>query len=307
LAVWSSTLYAALAPGAVAVTPNRRLARFLHRQFDVAQQASGRSAWPTPTILPYSAWLEQLWLDALAADTLPGLARLVTAAQSAYLWGRIVADATARTAPLIDPRGTAQLSADAWTLIHAWGAGGESWRGWTRTEIGDDPAAFVDWAEVYSATLARQGALDPAQLGDALAGCAARMPQWRDRVVLLTGFIELTPQQDRVLAALAGIGAHIVRNDLLAEAPRLTRRAAAATPRDELARAFTWARRRRRGARPEVDARGLTGVAPKSKRLLKPSSVPICSGPAAKKHRAPITSRSAPRSVTRRWSRRHST
>jgi ATP-dependent helicase/nuclease subunit B len=238
----SSALYAALATGAVAVTPNRRLARYLRRRFDALQQASGRSAWPTPTILPYAAWLEQLWREAFGEDALTRHTRLLTPAQSLYLWDRIVADATSRTAPLIDPRGTAKLGAEAWTLIHAWGGGGESWRAWSGTEIGGDPATFADWAAAYSAALGRRDALDHSQLADVLVGCAGRMPAWRERVILLTGFIELTPQQSRLLAALEGIGTHIARHDLLAERSQHARRVAAATPRDELALAFAWAR-----------------------------------------------------------------
>ena len=53
-------LYAALASGAIAVTPNRRLARHLQRDFSRDALAQGRKTWATPTILPYAAWLESL-------------------------------------------------------------------------------------------------------------------------------------------------------------------------------------------------------------------------------------------------------
>ena len=76
IAAVSSPIHAALAEGAVVVTPNRRLARSLHREFDLAQRAAGRAAWPTPEILPYAIWLETLWKDAIQAVTVSNVALL---------------------------------------------------------------------------------------------------------------------------------------------------------------------------------------------------------------------------------------
>ena len=118
-------ILASLADGAIAVTPNRRLARALLRAFDAEQLASGRAAWPTPSILPYQTWLTTLWEQFVAAGVTDDETLLLTPPQAALLWEQIV-DADGRT--LLDPRGAAALAAEAWSLIHAWGAGGESWR-----------------------------------------------------------------------------------------------------------------------------------------------------------------------------------
>ena len=53
MAAVDAQLLAALANGAVGVTPNRRLARYLRREFDRDRHASGLTTWPTPTILPF--------------------------------------------------------------------------------------------------------------------------------------------------------------------------------------------------------------------------------------------------------------
>ena len=103
-------LHSALAEGAVVVTPNRRLARFLHREFDVEQRAARRAAWPTPTILPYPTWLESSWNEAILADTVADEAMLLTPAQAAILWRRIV---DADGVSLLDPHGAAMLAAEA--------------------------------------------------------------------------------------------------------------------------------------------------------------------------------------------------
>ena len=68
-------LLAALAAGAIVVTPNNRLARTLVASHDAAQRAAGRRAWAAARALPWTAWLRTLWDDVIAADALPDVAR----------------------------------------------------------------------------------------------------------------------------------------------------------------------------------------------------------------------------------------
>ena len=237
-------LHAALAGGAVAVTPNRRLARSLQRSFAAVAESRGQRAWATPTILPYPAWLETLWLDALAADAMRDPLRLVAPTQALWLWQRIVAADSSRSATLIDARGAATLAAEAWDLVHAWGAGGESWRGWPAAALGEDPACFVRWADAYASRLSAAGAFDPAQLADVLARQPQSLTAWRGRTVLLTGFLECSPQQLRLTAALSAAGATVEHYDPLPRTPGAAWRASPPTARDELAGAMHWARDR---------------------------------------------------------------
>ena len=235
-------LHAALATGAVAVTPNRRLARSLQRSFAAVAESQGRRAWATPTILPYASWLETLWLEALAADAIRDPLQLLAPSQALYTWQRVVAADGTASAALIDARGAASLAAEAWALLHGWGAGGESWRGWPAAALGEDSASFVRWADAYAATLATADAFDLAQLADVLARHASGLAGLRGRTVLLAGFLELSPQQLRLADALTGAGARIERVDTLPETPGVAHRASAATTRDELACALSWAR-----------------------------------------------------------------
>jgi probable DNA repair protein len=232
-------LHSALAESAVVITPNRRLARFLHREFDVAQRAAGRVAWPTPTILPYPNWLESSWDEAILADTVTGAALLLTPAQAAILWRRIVdADGVA----LLDPHGAAMLAAEAWRLVHEWGAGGESWRAWRGApDETDDASIFVRWADQFLAALRRADARDLAQVPDVLATIIGRAYRRRGALVM-AGFIELTPQQERLCAALIAAGAEVRRLDTLPAPHSTPCRIVATTPRDELLAALGWAR-----------------------------------------------------------------
>ena len=233
-------LLAALQTGALVVTPNRRLARWIRREFALAQRDRGLFAWPTPPILPYPQWLEMLWDEAIARHGEFDQPLLLTPPQSAQQWRQIV-EADADRVPLLDVRGAAALAAEAWSLVHQWGSGGESWRAWSGSAAAsDDPAVFARWAESYLARMRAAGACDLALAPDALARATATLP--RARATVLAGFVELTPQHRRLLSALRASGADVRTLDTLPEGPSDVSRTSAATPRDELAAALAWGR-----------------------------------------------------------------
>lgn len=233
-----NALLSAVADGAIAVTPNRRLARRLHAEFDAALAATGRRAWPTPTILPYPGWLTTLWEAVLAQEGAAETRTLLGTSQSIALWQRVIEDSGAT---LADIRGAATLASEAWTQVHAWGAGGESWRSWRQQDDEQDPSLFASWADAYLARTRRLGVLDGAQAADTIAAQAPRIaathpPLW------IAGFFEHTPQQQRLWSALASSGVPVREVDAMAaRATRITR-TIAATPRDETAAALCWAR-----------------------------------------------------------------
>ncbi|TMG95894.1 MAG: hypothetical protein E6H71_11960 [Betaproteobacteria bacterium] len=239
--MFESRLLAALAAGSTVVTPNKRLARTLVATYDNAQRSAGRRAWPAARALPWSAWLEQLWNDVLAHDALPTVTRLLRAPQARWRWRQIIA---ADSAALSDVRGAAALAADAWAITKAWGGGGESWRGWRNDALAedDDCATYAGWAERFHATLGHMRAVDDASLADALIRAIDGVDAWRNLDIVLAGFIEPTPQHDRLITALTERGARIARCEPIAERPTQLARASAGSPRDEMLLALTWAR-----------------------------------------------------------------
>lgn len=232
-------IFDALADGAIAVTPNRRMARRLHAEFDAALAASGQRTWPTATILPYATWLETLWDHVLASrDDAAESRALVGAAQAIALWQRVIEDSGAT---LADTRGAAALASEAWSLVHGWGAGGESWRSWAREGDEQDPSMFAAWAGAYLARQRRLGVFDIAQAPDLIVAqaesIAAALP-----ALWIAGFFERAPQQQRLFAALASSGVEVREVDAMAERRTRVTRTIAATPRDEMAAALSWAR-----------------------------------------------------------------
>ena len=235
-----STLDAALRRGAFVVTPNKRLARDLADAYDAARLDEGCAAWPAARSMPWATFVGELVQRAHDAQ-LPLSAQRLDATQSLHLWRRIVA-ADAGRSPLVDIDAAAMLAADAWQQLHAYGTGAESWRGFAYA--GPDVDAFTRWAESYAKELRRTDALDAARAADAIAALAPRLPAVQTLDVMLVGFLEPTPQQQRLVAALTAAGATCRRQEggndgIEASQARL---ATCETPRDELAQALDWAR-----------------------------------------------------------------
>ena len=232
---------AALAAGVTVVTPNNRLARALIAQHDAAMLRARKRTWTAARALPWSVWAASLWREALESGAAPPEIRLLSEAEARYLWTRIVQEDTAVAAGLVDVQGAADSAFEAWSLMNAWGAGGESWRAWRSEPDESDVGAFARWAERYRRELERLRAYDIATLPDAIRAWAPRVPAWHGREVALAGFLELSPQQDRLHESLAAAGMK-----LAPATPRQAnsdvRRATGATPRDELRAALEWAR-----------------------------------------------------------------
>src|SRR3990170_4322818 len=105
------------------VTPNRRLAQELAREFDARQAAQDLKVWETADILPFSAFAERLYEDALYSDLAAALPLLLSDAQEQALWEAAIRASRWGEALLALPQ-TAADCARAWKLAHAWRIGG---------------------------------------------------------------------------------------------------------------------------------------------------------------------------------------
>src|SRR5918996_1085439 len=151
-------LFARLAEGHAAritvVTPNRRLSQTLMAEFDDFQIEKNLSVWEAPDILPFGAFVERLWEDALYSDLGESLPLLLTPAQEQLIWEEILE----KSGLLIVPRAAAQCR-EAWRLAHQWriGAGTGS----------EDALAFSRWSAAYRART--ESEIDAARLPDLMA------------------------------------------------------------------------------------------------------------------------------------------
>jgi ATP-dependent helicase/nuclease subunit B len=163
--------------GIAVVTPNRRLAQTLAHEFDEWQIASGLTVWETADILPFGAFVERLYEDALFSDLGASLPLLLTPAQEQLLWEQIVGGSG-----LLSIAQAAAQCREAWRLRHAWrigaGAGNE------------DAAAFNSWSRSYEEKT--KGRIDSARLPDLMAGLFDRLK--KPKLVVAYAFDILPPQ-----------------------------------------------------------------------------------------------------------------
>jgi hypothetical protein len=134
------------------VTPNRRLAQDLAREFDAGQAAKGLKVWETADILPLSALVERLYEDALYSDLAARLPLLLAPAQEQALWEAAIRASRWGEALLAVPQAAADCRR-AFALAHGWRIDGA-----LATYPGNDDAkAFAEWAKDYAKRCDRDG------------------------------------------------------------------------------------------------------------------------------------------------------
>jgi probable DNA repair protein len=224
--------------GCAVITPNRRLAARLKHEYDARQAAAGKPAWPTADILPFSAFVERAYRDALYSSDAAGLPVLLAPAQEQALWETVVRESDPGAA-LLAVSETAAVAREAWRLAHAWHM---------MSRIGafplnDDGRAFRLWTQRYEAATRRARQTDGARLADVTAPLLARREIHKPQSLVHYGFDLIVPQQQALFDALAAAGCEVTgAGPKPGEGERV--RLACADSADEIRRAAAWARAR---------------------------------------------------------------
>ena len=201
-------LLRSLVEGATLVTPNRRLARDLKRRFGAAQSAQGLGLWPTPDILPLSAWLERSFAELTRFDADE---RLLTSTQELALWQQAIADSPYAHA-LLDTAATARIARQAWRIEQAWRLDLKQ----ASVALSEDSRAYSEWSTRFRERCADRRWLDGARLADAVGERmrwdAGSMP----RNLALYGFDELNPQEHQLVSACRAVGIRVTETRPLA-------------------------------------------------------------------------------------------
>lgn len=221
--------------GVTVVTPNRRLAQELVREFDAERAASGLQAWEAADILPIGTLVERWWESAVYSG-LEDVPSLLSPAQEQALWEEIV-DASLWSAQLLTPARAAAQCRDAWRIAHAWRIAGAL----GKFPGTDDAAAFTEWAQTYTKRTARE--VDAARLPDRVAQSLNSPALAKPRLLVAYAFDIVPPQTAEFFRACSAVGVEIAQcgpRKKDAAAVRVTR----ASSRDELEAAAQWARAR---------------------------------------------------------------
>lgn len=187
-----------IAAGCLLVTPNRRLADHLKREFDHAQSASGRRVWPSADCLSLAAFFERTY-DGLTRTAAGAV--LLSPQQEAVLWERAVTSSTQGKA-LLHPEAAARAAREAWRIQCAHRIELERYR----SALDEDASAYLGWSGVYREFLRAGNWLDSARVPDAIVVALQAGAELAARELVLYGFDVVAPQYRAVFETLVENG-----------------------------------------------------------------------------------------------------
>lgn len=235
-----------LRAGATVVTPNRRLALTLTRKFDQVYALSNTTAWHTADVLPFSAFLEKTYSDALYSNQAHVVPQLLSIWQERLLWESITVSSDVDH-PLLQHSQAAELAQQAWELLHSW----DLMRQFTHFPLSDDTNSFLSWAKIYYDITKNKQQIDAARLCDWITENYRSVFLKKPTALICYGFDFFTPQQARLLRQLHEDGCQVTRaypefsNQISSElCLEHKRRVEFATIDDEIYHAAVWSRTR---------------------------------------------------------------
>ncbi len=235
------TLLDSLAAGTTQVTATRRLARYLRFAFDIRQQNRGLKVWESPDILPWTAWLQRCWEQSLESGFMDGdvpAGRLLRPVQEGALWNQVIEEASGDY-PLLQVRETAKSARDAWGLLHAWQIPFPC----REMTMSGDTLVFRTWVDRYEELCRNRNWFDGTRLPDVVAAAFRNGALAIPSRLLLTGFDELTPQQQVLLDVVKGAGCEVLEAPFPQAQKTAVVRVECADIEEEVAAAARWVRR----------------------------------------------------------------
>jgi probable DNA repair protein len=267
------------------VTPNQRLAAALARDFDAHQIARGLASWESVDILPFSAFVERLYEDALYSELATRLPILLSGAEEQALWEQAIAASESGKA-LVSAPSAAALAREAWRIVHEWNLAPRL----QNHPANDDAKAFAEWAWRFEGMTQRDRCTDRARLPETVTPHLSHAAIRKPRALVAYGFDTLKPQQSHFLAALGATGV-----DLHASGPEPrtseARRIPFISAKDEIHAAASWSRARLEaspGTRIGIVVPDLAGSRDAVRRVLSQTMEPARPLPGTEKRALPF-------------------
>ncbi len=190
--------------GVTVITGNMRLARALHKRFDHYFMGTANKVWETPDILPWDAWLRRC-LNSINNSKLhaePPL--LLSETQERLLWEQTIEDKVGDHGLLQIPA-TARQCGSAWALMQAWQLDESDFKYFHN----EDSRAFLRWRTAFVNRCQAASWLSPAQLPELLCAQSNSAGLPLPEKIIMTGFDELSPQQQQLLEAIGQQGCEV--------------------------------------------------------------------------------------------------
>lgn len=236
-----SDIFTAIKKGAVVITVNQRLARHLLNRVEQAYIKEGIVTWPSPSILSFDVWLNQLWqqrFDSVVDEVVqPLIAKtLLTKDQALVIWERVIRQSS--SAELLNVAATAKAAHKARQFSVQWQIGNGN--GFNASE---DIAAFNQWHKVYKTELLKAGWIDSVQLLSTATELMRNSCLPCPKEVILAGFDIFTPSQKDCWALLESKGCTVSMYSSN-ESPQSVNVLSALDVKHEMACVAQWARER---------------------------------------------------------------
>lgn len=180
------------------LTVNVRLSRYLRMQYDSCMMA-GSSAWPTPVIMPLSAWIASIWNDSWPDKP------LLSSVRASALWEKVVSNDKFLSKEILLNRGVARTAYDAYSLIREY-----------RVALPEDiylteeGTALKRWIGVYENEVERLGFIEQTAVPDRVIRLIKDGRINLPERIVFAGFDELTPRTESVIKAVEDRGGKVI-------------------------------------------------------------------------------------------------
>ena len=212
-------------PGTLLVTPNQRMTVWAQKVCYL----------PHVSICPLSVWIERLWQQVSEHST-SAVPKLLQGVAEEIVWERVITKAL-RDKPLLRVLPTVRLCIKAWHLVQTWDI---PWNA-SPFQHADASRWFAQWARQVQDYCTAQGWIDASCLLNVLIEQLPLGQLLLPKRCIWLGFSELTPQQQRFIAALSRAKVDVSQTDLLSAPSENITTVACADPTAELNAALAWA------------------------------------------------------------------
>ena len=196
-------LFSLLEQGAILLTGNLRLCRYLGQHFARYAMAREQAVWLTPEITPLKDWLAQT-RETLLMNAAIKPEVVLNPQQERLLWESIIRESS-EGEMLLRPHATARQVQQAWRELHDWRLENAA----DVYDLNEDARAFQNWQKQFRARCQENHWISPAQIPSQLAQAFAGDNPCAGKTLLLAGFDELTPQQQHLFAVLKNSGTEV--------------------------------------------------------------------------------------------------
>lgn len=225
-------LIAAAEDGALILTANERLFRYLRGRFDQAMQTAGRQVWDTPQIISYQGWLHRS-----LAELGEGW-QLLGKNQALRIWESLIEQSCRGSElELLQMNKTAEKAYEAHQLLMEYGVTLDD------SFLTDDQRVFYHWHKLFVSECQKRQWLDPSLLPARICQALTTGELTRPSQLFLVGFDQLPPGAETVQKSCQALGVECEQFRSSPESAGVKSLVTAQDGQHEIELAACWARR----------------------------------------------------------------